>query len=178
MLVFALLGSMGTGKTSIYNSLIKQGFIGIKETTTRPMRSGEECSNQYIFVDNQLFDLSCRQKLMIGQSSFTVADGQVYKYGFHINSLPIDIENNCVVQVNYQSLQDLKDFYGNDLITIKLVRDEQDIIASVRKRGDNASEIKRRIEKDFSLYSSIPTDYTFNNLTIEECLSSINKIRR
>lgn len=178
MKVFALLGSMGTGKTTIYNTLIKKGFVAIKESTTRPMRLGEESSNQYIFIDDSVYDLADSQDMIIGKSSFVVSSGKLYRYGFHLNSLPIDIENNCVVQLNYQSLQDLKKFYGKDLIVIKLVRDKQDIIKSMMKRGDDESEVKRRLEKDLEIYNSIESDYTLSNLSIKDCLSLIDKIGR
>lgn len=178
MKVFALIGSMGTGKTTVYNALIKKGFVGIKECTTRPMRLGEENSNQYIFVDDWVYDLAVSQKRIIGQSSFLVSSGKLYRYGFHLNSLPIDTENNCVVQANYQSLQDLKSFYGKDLYVVKLVRDEEAIIKSAMKRGDDESEIARRIKKDFKIYNDINGDYCLDNLTIQECVSEIEKIGR
>lgn len=178
MKVFALIGSMGTGKTTVYNSLIEKGFVAIKECTTRPMRLGEENSNQYIFVDDWVYDLAVSQKRIIGTSSFLVSSGKLYRYGFHLNSLPIDIENNCVVQANYQSLEDLKSFYGKDLVVVKLVREQEAIIKSAIKRGDDKDEIARRIEKDFKIYNEIEADYCLDNLTIQECVSLIEQIGR
>lgn len=177
MNVFALIGPMGTGKTTLYNKLIERGLVGIKEMTTRPMRLGEENSNQYIFVDDETFKEDFRDKQVIGASSFIVSSGDVYKYGFNVHSLPIDCEEDCVVQANYQNINDLKEFYGKDLIVIKLSRDVEDIIKSVSERGDDLSEIKRRLKKDISIYENVKADYTLSNLDIDIFLFLINNMR-
>lgn len=177
MRVFALLGTMGTGKTTIYNKLIEKGFVGIKEMTTRPIRLGEQNNQQYIFVTDDEYKKHFQQKLVIASSSFIISSGDVYKYGFNVYSLPIDIEQDCVVQANYQNITDLKEFYGDRLVSIKLERKEDSIMQSVNKRGDNTDEILRRLRKDVNIYKNVKTDYIFNEMEIDECVCLINKMR-
>lgn len=50
-----LIGPMGSGKTTIANELVKNGFVKTRAITTRPKRPNEP-DDEYFFTDNKGFN--------------------------------------------------------------------------------------------------------------------------
>ncbi len=82
--VFVLLGKTGSGKSTILNMI--QEIEGcdlpkLASYTTRPRRSNELHSNEYIFIDNKKFDEMVANNLLMEHRKYEVAGGDIWQYG-------------------------------------------------------------------------------------------------
>ena len=174
MKVIAIVGSTGVGKTTVIKELIKKhNFKPIIETTCRPKRQGEQQGLQYNFISEQQFESEVEEGNLIGVSEFTISTNDVYKYGFSKHMLNNLKEGVYVIQANYQNLMFFKQFFGDNLIDIKLIRNKSAILESVKTRGDSIDEIINRISRDEIHYKYVKTHCTICNENISKTINTI-----
>ena len=83
-IVFVLLGKTGSGKSTILNMIQDVHGVDLPKLasyTSRPRRSNEEKSNEYIFLDNSKFDEMVANGCFMEHRKYTVADGSIWQYG-------------------------------------------------------------------------------------------------
>ena len=145
--MIALLGKSGSGKNTVLNELVQMGYKRVVSYTTRPIRDGEKDGVDYHFVSNELFsEMSCQGEFT-GISSFKTVFGE-WHYGLPTVEL---FTQDAAAIVNPFQYMKICCFPS---VTSFLI----DVSDDVRKRrlkarGDNNSEINRRMtedEKDFS----------------------------
>lgn len=82
--VFVLLGKTGSGKSTILDMIEEVQGVDLPKLasyTSRPRRSNEEKSNEYIFVDNAKFDELVANGTIMEHRKYDVAGGDVWQYG-------------------------------------------------------------------------------------------------
>ena len=176
MKIFGICGQSGTGKSTIIKQLCSTYHLyEIKETTDRPVRSSDDLQN-YNFVSPDVFDEKIINDEFVTFSSFEVNHPQHYfRYGVDKKSIP---QNEvCVIQCNWDSLEKLHKYFGDDFISIQIIRDDKQKLLSILERNDNVYEVCDRFIRDVNRYEQLETDYVcFNNDSIAKCCSFIYDI--
>ena len=83
-IVFVLLGKTGSGKSTILDMIQEvegPDLPKLASYTTRPKRSNEEKSNEYIFLNNEKFDEMVAQNLFMEHRKYEVVGGDTWQYG-------------------------------------------------------------------------------------------------
>lgn len=83
-IVFVLLGKTGSGKSTILDMIQEVHGVDLPKLasyTSRPRRSNEEKSTEYIFLDNAKFDEMVANDCFMEHRKYTVADGSIWQYG-------------------------------------------------------------------------------------------------
>lgn len=159
--MIVLLGKSASGKTTVYNELLKLGFYGITTFTTRPMRKGEKNGVTYNFITKEQF-LSLKSKDFFAEtSSYNVATGETWYYG----TARKDINKDSVIIVNPDGFAALSADKSLGIVSFYLKVDEKTIEDRLNKRDDNHEEAVRRMgadRKDFYLMES-RTDFVIRN---------------
>lgn len=144
-MILALLGKSGSGKDTTLSELVKLGYKPIIPYTTRPIRPGEKEGETYFYVSKFKFFFMKLLGYFEHTSSYHVANGQVWHYGFSKNSLHT---NNGVVILNPTVFKALsqKNNYSifSALLDITPMTQQKRLLT----RGDNQKEVERRIFAD------------------------------
>ena len=145
-MLLAICGKSGTGKSAIVKELINRGYKKIVTDTTRPMRKGEVNEVDYYFDTDEEFDELLAEGEFIENTSYKVATGDIWRYGTTKSAIA-EADGKAVIILNPDGL---KAFRAKE-IPMKVVlinSNETLILLRLQKRGDNKSEILRRMEKD------------------------------
>lgn len=175
-------GLAGSGKSSLVNLLIDQGFHYVQDVTDRPKRPNELGVNKdHIFVSaetwSNLFDKGC----FCISRSFKTIDGD-YRYGYLETTWRDNFETDTnAIAVMGPAL--IMEFIQRELIDEKTtVIFDMDTNAAVcrermKNRGDDMDEINRRISRDMqdlaSLYDFITCQGLFDSTIPIDSFSAI-----
>lgn len=156
-----LCGKTCAGKNLIQNELIKLGMKSVVTYTTRPKREKEVDGVEYHFINKEEFLEKEEQGFFAESTSYKVATGDVWYYGSAID----DLTEDKVIIVNPEGLKKLKEMPNLNPVSFYILVDEEVIWNRLRKRGDNASEARRRLEEDDKDFKGIDVyiDYAFRN---------------
>lgn len=165
-MIITILGKSGTGKTKIFNKVKNiVGLNGLIQYTTRPPREGEIDGVSYNFIENDDFLYLIEKNLFATNTSFTVANGELWWYGYTKD----DLKNNkdCVLVVNPHEYNQLKSLYGDKVVSILIDATLQTRIDRYFDRDemtkDNIKELTRRMIADEKDFENMKFDYVVDN---------------
>ena len=146
-----ILGKSGSGKSYLQDLLLNKGFFKVMSATTRKPRSGE--TNEYLFLSEDEF----HKMVMLEKASFA---GNYY-------GTPLDELNkkgDMVKVIEPQGCSSLLKYLKKnqielDVIILFLDIPEKQLRINMKKRGDSASDIEKRLKQD-----SIKKDFLALNL--------------
>ena len=143
-----IIGQMATGKTTLFKQLqeseLKDVYEFFIESTTRPMREGEQNGIEYNFLTDEEFGEKESSGELVCVTKFDTAFGE-WKYGipkefFDSTSLAIIITNPKAIKM----MQDEAIRGDNAIYTIGLVCDVQTQLQRLKCRKDDYDETVRR----------------------------------
>jgi guanylate kinase len=140
-----LVGKSCSGKTEFSTALKRKGFRVAVSHTSRPIRKSEEQGNSYHFITVEEF------KNLLDDGSFIEYDEfNNWLYGLHFD----EYEKSHVLIQTPRGLDRLIEKVGRDnLIVIYMNTTEEVRKQRSIERGDDSSEVKRRLaadDKDFA----------------------------
>lgn len=162
-----LVGRMGSGKTTLANTLVDAyGFKRWPSMTTRPPRPGEVDGQDYFFVDDEQFDASKAYGYITGVREYHTVHG-VWRYGFPISPVP---EHNTVSILDPKGLTEVHNRIP-ELFPIFMDIDPEICRYRAMTRGDDPEEIDRRMKADDEDF------YEFSQVYMDFCKLRIAQIR-
>ncbi len=166
-----LTGPSASGKTDIAKMLISlfnyQKFV---TTTTRQKRVGEIDGKDYYFINKEDFLNKIKEDAFI---EYTIYNNNYY------GSFKKEKADNKILIVEPNGLKAFQKLNDPHMISFFIDSDEKERYQRMLKRGDEISDINRRINNDRVLfYKDIKTDFIIKNKdkTLEELAKNINEI--
>jgi guanylate kinase len=171
--MIVLVGKTATGKNTIRDKLVDMGFKPVITYTTRPIRDNEIEEMTYHYVSDNWFVEKEKEGFFIETTSYTVATGDVWRYG----TSKYGLSNESVIILNPEGLKKIKQL-GIDVTSFLIVADENTIWNRLRQRGDAADEARRRLNADDEDFKDITEyiDYAIRNEDegVDDVVSIIN----
>lgn len=160
-----LIGTSGSGKTSLANKLQKKyGYVPIKSYTTRPVREGDDTDlESHTFVTLQEADLIANSQSIIAQNWF---DGNFYF---------VTLEQLQCADIYVTDVKGMKDVYRNffqkPIISIYLDVPPEIVAQRMERRGDSNEDIMRRLQHDSEAFKDAKNyvDFVCPNETQTQC---------
>lgn len=179
-MILTVLGKSGSGKTRTFKKIKeKTDLKGLVQYTTRPPREGEVDGTSYNFVKNDEFLHLIENNKLATNTSFTVANGELWYYGY----LKEHLENNknCILVVNPQEFLQLKEVYGREVVSVLIDATLQTRIDRYFERDemnkDNIKELTRRMIADEKDFNGLKFDYVVdNNGDLEDTVENVISI--
>lgn len=160
--IFIIVGSSGSGKTTIASKLEKLGYW--KECishTTRPMRNGEVNGKTYYFVYEKEFNS------MLGNGEFAESiEYDSNKYGISKRELErlLDSDTDIFIIAENGGFRQIKEQYP-DAISIFIHASMEDCIDNMLNRGDTLDSAMRRMNTYYDeLSHKSEYDYVIKNI--------------
>ena len=150
-----IIGKAASGKDFFQKQLVSNGWIPLRQYTTRPKRP-TEIGDEYHFVTEEEFD-------SISDNLMSVQCFNGWKYGYDMNEV-YESEVMIFSPANFFSMQSLWDVRNRDCIIIYLDIDEETRRErlSVRYVGGNEDDsLERRLQadrEDFKFFDNIDWD--------------------
>lgn len=125
--IFFILGKSCSGKDTIFQEIKKNNELDLKTVvgyTTRPMRENETDGEEYFFVSRDRLEELQNDGKVIEVRHYNTAHG-VWSY-FTVDDGQIDLyENNYLYIGTLESYEQMRDYYGDDVIVPIYVEVEQ-----------------------------------------------------
>lgn len=145
-IIICIVGAQASGKSTLEKWISKEFEIPrLVSHTTRPKRDTDQ-DDEYNFVTDKEFDeLHQTGGGFIEKRSYTVASGEVWKYGLHHNQITEDLH---LAVVDYQGFCDLRKEFN--VLGIHLMVSPEESIRRVKEHRPNydLAEAYRRIKHD------------------------------
>jgi guanylate kinase len=185
--IYAIIGYSATGKDSLLNLLVDNGFIRVVSDTSRPMRSSELNGREYNFRSfNEMLNMEANNEF-VEIRKYSVVNNQTWLYGIHKDSIDLKQGKNYICVVDCQGFESLQAYYGKDnVIGIYLYVNARERLLRALNRCElidtDVDEIVRRYEKDKVDFKKEVIDkcvLKINNVDINETLNMVlNNIKR
>lgn len=154
--VIAILGGACCGKDTLRNMMLDKHsdvFVSAISTTTRPPRVGEIDGVHYHFIEDKVFDMVEEWGQFAQTRKYTVASGEVWKYGYTYDEIDTKLEKGHILTIiDLEGFMELKALYGDKLIGIYLDLDRDIRVQRYLNRDeltfDIVEECIRRIKDD------------------------------
>jgi len=176
-LIVVIEGPSGVGKDSVKLGLIKKHPNTYKKApsiATREMRPGESQGDPYFFVDVEKF----KQMLADGIiCEHTQRHGSLRGISLALIDEILDAGLIPVKDADMVGVNALKQAYPNRVLTIFLKATREDVEARLRNRGDDESEVKKRLDDyDFMMQFEPEFDYSVENIVLNETIDKVHTI--
>ena len=133
MVIIALLGRSGGGKSTVEKQLEKMGYFRIISYTDRQMRLGEENHREYHFVTEEDFDSLIENDMLVEYATYNN-----HRYG----SPRVMGHDKYVIVVETVGFEALKALYGDQVIGVFIDTPLDVIHERLIKRGDTPKEVE------------------------------------
>ena len=144
--MICLVGKTASGKDTVKQELLKQGYESVITTTTRPMRAGEENGVTYHYVSEEDFLKMKDENLFAEYTYYLTVHGKWY-YGSQIKHL--NDSDNKIIILNPDGIKTLSESIDlSKWFIVYLSCSDEVIKQRLDKRGDDKEEAARRIEAD------------------------------
>ena len=181
-MIVVLAGYSSVGKDTVASKLANNGYNFVVSTVTRSMRKGESEGNPYYFTDNESFEKLIRDNELIEYRAYlpdVEEENVVWYYG--VERSQIHNDKNYVVVLETVGLQEFKEQFGEDVVSIFLEVDEETRKHRYMGRDDFLeSEWINRLEDDKKRFpqSIIDSemDYIVPSYEVNETVNNIMKI--
>ena len=185
--LYILVGPICGGKSTMQQDLKDKGVLPLPSITDRPRRYGEAW-DAYQFVRKGDVDKLPSLEVMC-RRTFTVQSGERYTYAFRtsvlIESLVYGGPDSYSAVIDGYGALELINFcqeYGVTYIVIEVTAPTLTLIKRARKRGDDISEVIRRLEDDEEGFDKLRNEHGMN-LTVqtpdpEELTEAIERVNR
>lgn len=178
MKIITLSGSSGCGKDTVQSILEKQlGFKPMVSCTTRKRRSNEIEGVNYFFIKESVFQQLLKDGDLLEHRVYKTIENGVettWHYGLERSELKEGIN---IVVVDMVGLRELKEQFGNDLISIliKAPLEDRRIRAIARDKNYEEAEFERRAIDDDNVFKNAESEVDFytHNIDLYECVNSI-----
>ena len=177
-----LIGKSGTGKSTIAKMLRDRGYNIIVTTTTRPQRDGEENGVDYYFVDNKSFTNYLEGGLFAEHREYHTAHGIWYYGSLKADYIYSDLTDVIILTPDgVKNAKELIEKNKDKILTILIESPIEDRRKGLNARGDDVSEVIRRIEadkRDFDGAEDVADIVSENKYdsSLEEIVSNIDSI--
>lgn len=162
-----LIGPMGSGKTTIANELVKNGFYKTRAITTRPKRPNES-DDEYLFTDNKGFKSAVIWDDIRAIRVYSTKLG-IWRYGISMKEFQQD--RDTVTILDPSSFEYLAPDIGESVFGVFLDAPEDICQMRVLARGDDPKEVDRRIESDREDFAELRNrDVNGINKNIYKCV--------
>lgn len=172
--IIALTAPSCAGKDTLLNMFIEK-FSNVNPCisyTTRPRRDGELDCVEYYFTNNKVFDYIKHN--LVATRKYETEFG-IWKYGLAKWEIERRLQaGHAIVIVDLNGLEQLKDCYGDDVVSIYLYLDKdtrtERYIMRDKITFENVKECIRRIEDDDKVFANAQkyTNMSFYNRNTEE----------
>ena len=158
--MIVLLGHSGSGKDTILNMLVACGYKKIVSYTSRPPRTNEIDGDAYHFISEEEFKKKSKEGFFAEEVTY-----HEWYYGISKE----DCLDDRVVVVEPWGLRQLKKL-GMNVTSFFIKVDERERIARLNNRGDDVTELTRRIISDRDTFRGIEdeVDYVIEEKTIDK----------
>lgn len=184
--IFYIMGKSSSGKDTIYKRILSDNLNlrSIVMYTTRPIREGETNGVEYIFVNDDEFELLEREGKIIEVRAYSTVYG-VWKY-FTVNDTQINLsQNNYLMIGTVESYIKTKKYYGDDcIIPIYIEIDDGARLERALRREKlqtfpKYEEMCRRFladQQDFSEEKLVEAGIgkRFQNENLDECILEVS----
>lgn len=168
--MIVLVGKSGCGKTSLERRLTKEGFSPIVSYTTRERRQGEIRGQSYHFVSRPDFETLERKGFFLETSTFN---------GNRYGAAKKDFKDNAVVVLDVNGLKAVQDYFNEtkerQVISFLIDVDEDELAERMRKRGDTAESIQKRLDHDRLVFAQAKdyVTYVVHNVDLDQSVAEI-----
>lgn len=144
--MIVLIGKSASGKDTILNRLVGNGYKKMITYTTRPMRNGEIQDKTYHFISEEDFKQKVDDGFFAEWKSYITTEG-VWYYG----SATEDYEKSddkTIIILTPDGYRDVVEVLKNKPKSIYIYANNATIKERLQKRGDDKDEAARRIKHD------------------------------
>lgn len=175
--IFCILGKSSVGKDSLVT--LVENDLGMKSAvsfTTRPMREGEVEGKEYFFISDEDFRDLHGNNMLAEYTTYHVADNSTWYYGLTREEL--EKSKYVIVIVNPHGLEQLKEIYGDKVISILVDCDDMERLQRSIKRDAKANpkELCRRFLQDMVDFETVKCDYVVYNTGL--LLDAVDEVKR
>lgn len=166
-----ILGQTASGKDSLRKMLLNKGLKPAISYTTRPPRPGEKDFVDYHFVSPEEYKRLEDKEFFIESESFKVHNGEIWKYGKsyqNVNEADVFIATPTGISNMLKKL-------NREMFWIVEVEAAPEIrFNRLISRGDNRTEVNRRMEADLKDFSK-PRDFEVDEILKNESSYAIER---
>lgn len=161
ILLLVLCGKFCTGKDTIQKEILKMGMNPVVSYTTRPRREDEQNGVKCHFITKDEFFRKERQGFLAGMTSYKVATGDFWHYGYALG----DLTDDKAIIMNPYGLKQLRKLDCLNLVVFYITARDTTVLERARQRGDEPEEILRRMGQDVEDFVDIDreVDFVFSN---------------
>lgn len=163
--LIALIGTSGSGKTSLANKISKKyGYSVLKSYTTRAPRENDDAdllSHSFCSMEEAAFFSEQRQ----------IVCSTWFAGNFYFCTLD-QLNSSDLYVVDLKGLQDLyRNYHSRPIISIFLDVPPEIVADRMAKRGDSDQEIMRRLQHDAEAFKEAKdfVDFVCDNSTQDKC---------
>lgn len=145
--MIVLLGKTCSGKDTIQNKLIENGYRKIVTYTTRPPRPKEKDGETYNFIPEIEFKGKVAAGFFAEYKSYDTKFGKWY-YGCAKEDISNSTDKDVII-LTPEGLKDVSHLIQSDkIVSFYIYANNKTITDRLLKRGDNKSEAARRVSRD------------------------------
>lgn len=174
---FIVTGASASGKSTLINFAIRQGYVYLPTHMTRKPRIGEENGKDAVFLTNDEFINNFINGFYLEESlEFALLKSLNIYYGTPKERLNyLSFENYCATPVSIEIANKIKE--RTNLIWLHLYCEEIDRYNRLIARGISEEEIKNRMISGDSINFPKKADLFFNT-SFERPTEILKKVRR
>lgn len=179
-MLIVLIGKTASGKSTLQDMLVNEGYEKIVTYTTRPKRRGEKDGVDYNYITQQEFMDKVEAGFFAEYNVFHTEKGDWY-YGSAIEDYDCKDKEKVII-LTPSGLTNIRE-QGFDVFSIYIYSNQATIEERLIARKDNKSEAARRMAADnvdFANAQNIVNKIVYNNKgsDLKDVLDKIKKLVR